>query len=80
MDKFEAMAELLGWINANKPKWIVARFEGTDRANASLMEYTAAETEEEAKEKWAEFKAKGGLVDIYRGPQGEIGLDPAKAN
>ena len=74
------MAELLGWINANKPKWIVARFAGTDRANASLMEYVAAETEDEAKEKWAEFKTKGGLVDIYRGPEQAIGPDPAKTN
>ncbi len=70
MDKFEAMQELLNWINLNNPKFIVARFDAhegqKEKEERALVEYVGAATEEEAKEKYTATSelSHGGKFDI----------------
>lgn len=70
----------LKWMQTNRPRFVVARYEGEGRESSVLMEYEGAETEERANAIWLRLKAKGGLVDIYQTAESTFVVDPNQVN
>jgi hypothetical protein len=63
------LEEFFAYVDAEKPKFIVARF-----YDGVLVDYAAAETEKEALTIRDQYKQFGGKVDIFIGPR-NVGPD-----